>query len=123
MDSITLIKDLKIGLRNVNLVFIVLDVGPKSIVPKDGQEVRNCKVADATGCVTLCVWGHLGSLIKPGDICRLNGGHMASWRNIPTLYVGKTGELTKSGEFCLIFNEANNMSETLKEELASPVES
>lgn len=109
--EITLIKDLKVGLRNVNVIFIVLEVGQKTVLAKDGTEIRNCKIADRSASIALSIWGPLGNYIQPGDICRLYRGFVASWKGTPTLYVGKGGELTKSGEFCLIFNESINMSD------------
>ncbi|XP_013924880.1 PREDICTED: SOSS complex subunit B2 isoform X2 [Thamnophis sirtalis] len=59
------IKDIKAGLKNLNVVFIVLEIG-RVTKTKDGHEVRACKVADKTGSITISVWDELGSLIQPG---------------------------------------------------------
>lgn len=104
------IKDLKVGVKNVNLSFIVLEVGRPSTT-KEGHEIRTCRVADRSASINLSVWGEIGSYIQPGDICRLIKGYVSLWQSIPTLYMGKGGELVKTGEFLFIFNEALNMSD------------
>ncbi|KAJ6665214.1 hypothetical protein lerEdw1_004263 [Lerista edwardsae] len=70
------IKDIKPGLKNLNLVFIVLEIG-RVTKTKDGHEVRSCKVADKTGSITISVWDEPGSLIQPGDIIRLTKGYFS----------------------------------------------
>lgn len=109
--EITLIKDLKVGTRNVNLFFIVIEVAPRATTTKEGAEIRTCKVADRSACINLSIWGELGNFIQPGDICKLTKGYVANWKNTPTLYMGKGGELVKTSEFCMLFNEAVNLSE------------
>lgn len=106
----TFIRDLKIGIKNVNLNVIVLEVGRPSTT-KEGHEIRTCRVADRSACINLSVWGDIGNFIQPGDICRLTKGYVSLWKGVPTLYVGKGGELVKTGEFCFLFNESLNMSD------------
>uniref|UniRef100_A0A8C3QHE4 SOSS complex subunit B2 n=1 Tax=Cyanoderma ruficeps TaxID=181631 RepID=A0A8C3QHE4_9PASS len=72
-DTYFLIKDIKPGLKNLNVIFIVLEIG-RVTKTKDGHEVRSCKVADKTGSITICVWDEIGGLIQPGDIIRLTKG-------------------------------------------------
>lgn len=99
MSTETLVKDVKPGLKNLNLIFIVLETGgcdggegasrwsrwsrlihrpppPPGRVTKtkDGHEVRTCKVADKTGSINISVWDDVGNLIQPGDIIRLTKG-------------------------------------------------
>lgn len=104
------IKDLKTGLKNINTVFIVLEVGPPTLT-KEAREVRTLKVADATASVNLSVWDEPGALLQPGDIVRLQRGYASLWRGVLTLYSGKSGDLQKIDEFCMLFNEQVNMSE------------
>lgn len=104
------IRELKVGIKNVNLSFIVLEVGRPSTT-KDGHEIRTCKVADRSGSINLSVWDEIGNYIQPSDICRLTKGYVSIWKGVPTLYMGKGGELVKTGEFLSIFNEAHNMSD------------
>lgn len=104
------IKDLRPGLKNLNVVFIVLEVGPPTIT-KENREVRTFKVADQTACVNVSVWDEPGQLLVPGDIVRLTKGYASVWRQCLTLYSGKNGDIQKIGEFCMVFNESLNMSE------------
>lgn len=109
-SSYVQIKDMRPGLKNVNVVFIVLEVGHPTLT-KENREVRTFKVADASGCINASVWDEAGQLLIPGDIVRLNKGYVSVWRNCLTLYTSKGGDLQKIGEFCMVFNEQLNMSE------------
>ncbi|KAG1930650.1 SOSS complex subunit B [Pimephales promelas] len=104
-ESVCLIKDLKPGLKNINLVFIVLETGRVSKT-KDGHEVRSCKVADRTGSITISVWDEVGSLIQTGDIIQLNRGYASLFKGSLTLYIGRTGDLQKIGDqrLCCVFS-------------------
>ncbi|XP_013137942.1 PREDICTED: SOSS complex subunit B homolog [Papilio polytes] len=104
------IKDLKPGMKNINAVFIVLEVGPPTLT-KEAREVRTLRVADASAMVNFSVWDEPGALLQPGDIVRLTRGYASLWRSALTLYSGKSGDIQKVGEFCMIFNEQLNMSE------------
>lgn len=104
------IKDIRAGLKNINVVFIVLEVGAATLT-KESREVRTFKVADPTACINVSVWDEPGKLLVPGDIVRLTKGYASVWRNCLTLYSGKNGDIHKIGDFCLTFNEAVNMSE------------
>ncbi|XP_063115534.1 SOSS complex subunit B2 isoform X1 [Cavia porcellus] len=112
------IKDIKPGQKNLNIVFIVLEIG-RVTKTKDGHEVRSCKVADKTGSITISVWDEIGGLIQPGDIIRLTRGKLvflssryaSMWKGCLTLYTGRGGELQKIGEFCMVYSEVPNFSE------------
>ncbi|XP_019870963.2 SOSS complex subunit B homolog [Aethina tumida] len=109
MDYV-LIKDMRPGLKNINAVFIVLEVSHPTLT-KENREVRTFKVADPSACINASVWDEAGQLLIPGDIVRLTKGYVSMWRNCLTLYTSKGGDLQKIGEFCLVFNEQLNMSE------------
>ncbi|XP_073402797.1 SOSS complex subunit B2 [Dendrobates tinctorius] len=109
-DSYVSIKDIRPGQKNLNVIFIVLEIG-RVTKTKDGHEVRSCKVADKTGSITVSVWDEIGSLIQPGDIIRLTRGYASLWKGCLTLYSGRGGELQKIGEFCMVFSEVPNFSE------------
>uniref|UniRef100_A0A8C5RV84 SOSS complex subunit B2 n=1 Tax=Laticauda laticaudata TaxID=8630 RepID=A0A8C5RV84_LATLA len=113
------IKDIKPGLKNVNVVFIVLEIG-RVTKTKDGHEVRACKVADKTGSITISVWDELGSLIQPGDIIRLTKGYASLWKGCLTLYTGRGGDLQKIGEFCMVYSEVPNFSEPSSDHPGQP---
>lgn len=104
------IKDIKAGMRNINAVFIVLEVG-QPILTKQGHEIRILRVADPTAMINFSVWDEAGALLQPGDIVRLTRGYAALWRCSLTLYTGKYGDIQKVDEFCMVFNEELNMSE------------
>lgn len=104
------IKDMRPGLKNINVVFIVLEVGHPTLT-KENREVRTFKVADQSACINASVWDEAGQLLLPGDIVRLTKGYVSLWRNCLTLYTSKGGDLQKIGEFCMVFNEQLNMSE------------
>ncbi|XP_064826395.1 nucleic acid binding protein 1b [Oncorhynchus masou masou] len=116
-DAQFLIKDIRLGLKNLNLIFIVLEMG-RVTKTKDGHEVRSCKVADKSGCITLSVWDEVGGLIQPGDILRLSRGYASLWKGCLTLYTGRGGDLQKIGDFCMVFSEVPNFSEPNPEILA-----
>ncbi|KAG2458953.1 SOSB2 protein, partial [Polypterus senegalus] len=109
-ETVVLIKDVKPGLKNLNIVFIVLEIG-RVTKTKDGHEVRSCKVADKTGSITISVWNEPGSLMQPGDIIRLSRGYASMWKGCLTLYTGRCGDLQKIGEFCMVYSEVPNFSE------------
>ncbi|TRY97803.1 hypothetical protein DNTS_008292 [Danionella cerebrum] len=117
MSSETHVKDVKPGLKNLNLIFIVLETG-RVTKTKDGHEVRTCKVADKTGSISVSVWDEVGGLIQAGDIIRLTKGYASVFKGCLTLYTGRGGELQKIGEFCMVYSEVPNFSEPNPEYLA-----
>ncbi|XP_074069565.1 SOSS complex subunit B1-like [Macrotis lagotis] len=106
----TFVKDIKPGLKNPNLIFVVLETG-RGTETKDGHEVRTCKVADKTGSVHIPVWADVGTLIQPGDIIRLTKGYASVFKGRLMLYTGRGGDPQKIGEFCMVYSEVPNFSE------------
>ncbi|KAL3284288.1 hypothetical protein HHI36_018446 [Cryptolaemus montrouzieri] len=109
-NNYVLIKDMRAGLKNINVVFIVLEISHPTLT-KDNREVRTFKVADNSGCINASIWDEAGQLLMPGDIVLLTKGYVSVWRNRLTLYTSKGGDLQKIGEFCMVFNEQLDMSE------------
>lgn len=109
-EQFTSIKDIKPGQKNINIMFIVLDIGAPTRT-RDGHDVRSVKVADKTGSINISIWDETGDLLQTGDICRLTKGYSNVWKSCLTLYTGKSGEVIKVGEFCMQFSETPNMSE------------
>ncbi|XP_053216558.1 SOSS complex subunit B2 isoform X2 [Podarcis raffonei] len=118
-ETYLLIKDIRAGLKNLNVIFIVLEIG-RVTKTKDGHEVRSCKVADKSGSILISVWDELGSLIQPGDIIRLTKGYASLWKGCLTLYTGRGGELQKIGEFCMVYSEVPNFSEPSSDHPGQP---
>ncbi|KAI8761247.1 SOSS complex subunit B2 [Biomphalaria glabrata] len=104
------LKDIRPGMKNLHIIFIVLEVG-KPTRTKDGHDVRSCKVADKTGSMNVSVWDEAGHVIQSGDICKFLRGYASLWKGSLTLYTGKIGEILKIGEFCLNFIEMPNFSD------------
>lgn len=107
------IKDLHVGMKNLTLTCIVLEVG-QPVALKENREVRTVKVADATACINLAVWDDTGHYVNASDILRLTKVYATLWRNSLTLYTAKTGTIEKIGEFCMVFNDQLNMSEIVQ---------
>nr|XP_006131252.1 SOSS complex subunit B1 [Pelodiscus sinensis]XP_006131253.1 SOSS complex subunit B1 [Pelodiscus sinensis]XP_006131254.1 SOSS complex subunit B1 [Pelodiscus sinensis] len=122
MTTETCVKDIKPGLKNLNLIFIVLETG-RVTKTKDGHEVRTCKVADKTGSINISVWDDVGNLIQPGDIIRLTKGYASVFKGCLTLYTGRGGDLQKIGEFCMVYSEVPNFSEPNPEYVNQPSQS
>ena len=70
-------------------------------------------MADATAAINCSIWDEPGKLLQAGDIVRLMKCYVSTFRGCLTLYSGKSGELSKMGDFCMIFNEQLNMSEPI----------
>jgi len=110
-DKVTsLIKDIRPGVKNLNLLFIVIEVG-KATKTKDGHEIRTVRVADKSGSINMSVWNDYGVQMLPGDIIRFFRGYAQVWKNQLTIYTGRVGGMEKIGEFCMLFCEAPNMSD------------
>lgn len=109
MDYV-MIKDIRPGQKNINVVFIILEVGPPTHT-KENREVRTFKVADGTACINVSIWDEPGQLLMPGDIVKLTKGYASVFRSCLTLYSGKTGDIQKISDFCMVYNEQLNMSE------------
>jgi ssDNA-binding replication factor A large subunit len=108
-QQITLIKDLKPNLKNINLQVIVLDIC-KPTQTKDGNEVRSVRVADRTGTINLSVWNNYGALLKEGDIIKLTGCYTQIWKLSLQLKISTKGALVKCGEFMMVYSEQPDMS-------------
>ncbi|XP_055336726.1 SOSS complex subunit B1-like [Paramacrobiotus metropolitanus] len=103
------IRELKAGMKNTNTEFMVLEqIGMNHT--KDGANVWVFKVADISGAINLAVIGDNGKCLRPGDICRVYNGFATVFKGALTFYVGKGGQLRKTGEFCFPICEEPNMS-------------
>ncbi|XP_065192071.1 SOSS complex subunit B1-A-like [Sycon ciliatum] len=107
--KVTLIKDIRPGLKNLTCIFIILEIG-EATQTKDGNKVRTAWVADGTGSINFSVWDAFGESIRPGYICRLQRCYASLFKRSMTLYAGRNGVLEKVGEFCMLYSEVPNMS-------------
>lgn len=93
-------------------MFIILEV-QSATRTKENREVYSYKVADPTAAINCSIWDDPGKLLVPGDIVKLTKGYASVWRGSLTLYSGKSGEIYRMGDFCMVFNEQINMSEPI----------
>ncbi|KAH7979943.1 hypothetical protein HPB49_012097 [Dermacentor silvarum] len=78
----TTIRDLKPGMKNLSIIFIVLEIGRPNMT-KEGHEVRTCRVADRSGSINVSVWDEPGTCIQQGDICKLTKGFCLPFSETP----------------------------------------
>uniref|UniRef100_A0A5F9CGI0 SOSS complex subunit B2 n=1 Tax=Oryctolagus cuniculus TaxID=9986 RepID=A0A5F9CGI0_RABIT len=98
------VKDIKPGLKNLNVIFIVFEIGHMTN-NKDSHKVRSWEVAAYRGSITVSVWDEIGGLRYPGTVTQLVRGTASLWKGCLTLYTGRGGELQKIGEFCVVYSE------------------
>lgn len=90
------IKDLRIGMKKVNLKAKVMEVSkPKSVITRFGNyaSVANALVSDDTGKIKLCLWNDQISLVAVGDTVEIENARISAFRNERQMRVGKTGVL------------------------------
>lgn len=114
------IKDIRDGMKNINVMFIVLEV-TAATKTKENREVFSFKVADQTASINCSIWDEPGKILQPGDIVRMMKCYASKWRQCLTLYSGKNGEINRMGDFCMCFNEQLNMSEPMPLNAVPPI--
>jgi replication factor A1 len=90
------IKDLRVGMKNVNLKAKVVEVSkPKSVVTRFGNHasVANALVSDGTGKIKLCLWNDQIELVTVGDTVQIENARVSAFRNERQMRVGKNGVL------------------------------
>lgn len=70
---------------------------PREITTRDGgrKRVRNGRLKDATGEISLVLWGSEVDLVALGDRVRITEGWVSDYRGRPQLSLGRTGKLEK----------------------------
>jgi hypothetical protein len=90
------IKDLRIGMKKVNLKAKVIEVSkPKFVVTRFGNHasVANATVADNTGKIKLCLWNDQINSVTVGDTIQIENARISAYRNERQMRVGKNGTL------------------------------
>jgi replication factor A1 len=90
------IKDLRIGMKKVNLKAKVMEVSkPRSVITRFGNyaNVANALVSDDTGKIKLCLWNDQISSVAVGDTVEIENARISAFRNERQMRVGKTGVL------------------------------
>ena len=72
------------------------------------------RIADKSGSINLSVWNDYGAVLREGDILRLNGCFTQIWKNSLQVKIGTKGQITKVGDFLMVFNENPDMSVKIK---------
>jgi hypothetical protein len=107
-DKFTKISDLKPYLKNLNLIFMVLEKGSVTKT-KDDKILTQFLIGDPSGCVTLSLWDS-GEYIQPSDIIRLRGAFCTLFKHSLILYSNRFCIIEKIGEFNMLINENLHLS-------------
>ena len=91
------IKDLRNGMRHVNLKAKILEVAePKHVFTRYGNHacVAKASIADDTGTIKLCLWnGQIGS-VSVGDTVQIENAQVSTFRGERHMSLGKTGTVS-----------------------------
>jgi replication factor A1 len=90
------IKDLRIGMKRVNLKAEVLEIAkPTLVFTRFGNyaSVANALVSDETGKIKLCLWNEQISSISIGDTVQIENANISAFRGERQLRIGKSGTL------------------------------
>jgi len=111
------VKDLRPGIRNVNITLKVLEVREEKTVfsRTDNSEhrVADALVGDETGVVYMTLWDDDIDLVRglEGSTITLRNGYVTLFRNSIRLSRGRYGKIEESEREIEKVNESNNVSE------------
>ncbi|MGB9854148.1 MAG: hypothetical protein ACPLRY_05005 [Candidatus Bathyarchaeales archaeon] len=91
------IKDLRNGMKQVNLKAKVLEVAkPVLVFTRFGNyaSVANALLADETGTIKLCLWNQQMSSIFVGATVQIENARVSTFRGEKQLRIGKNGKLS-----------------------------
>lgn len=95
-DANRRIKDLKAGMKQINLKARVLEI-PKSkmVYTRSGMMayVSNALIADETGSIRISLWNQQINIISEGDLINIKKGKVARFRGERQLRIGRQGSL------------------------------
>jgi replication factor A1 len=95
----TLIRDLRTGMKKVNVEAEVLETQKPSLVHTqfgNSALVANALIADETGKITLCLWGEHVTSVAVGDTIQIKNASVSAFRGERQLRLGKSGTLSVS---------------------------
>ncbi len=96
------IKDLKIGMKSVDLKAEVLEIAqPKFVVTRFGNHasVANALISDETGKVKMCLWNEQIKTISEGDMIQIENATISAFRGEKQVRIRKNSLLTHRKEF------------------------
>ena len=92
----SLIKDLRVGMRHINLTARVLEIPePTCVYTRFGNNavVVNALIGDETGTIKLCLWNDQIGCISVGDNIQIRNARAFAFRGEKQLRVGNKGTL------------------------------
>ncbi|MGB9713784.1 MAG: hypothetical protein ACPLZC_02255 [Candidatus Bathyarchaeales archaeon] len=90
------IRDLRVGMKKVNLKAKVVEIAKPTIVfTRFGNyaSVANALIADETGTIKLCLWNKQIDAISTGDVVQIENASTSTFRGERQLRIGKNGVL------------------------------
>jgi replication factor A1 len=90
------IRDLRVGMRHVNLNARVLEIPePTCVYTRFGNNavVTNALIGDATGTIKLCLWNDQIGCVSVGDNIQIRNARAFAFRGEKQLRVGNKGTL------------------------------
>lgn len=100
-QSFLRIKDLRTGMKRVNLKAKVLEVArPILVFTRFGNyaSVANALITDETGTIKLCLWNEQIDSVSEGDTVQIENANVSTFRGERQLRIGKKGVLSEVEE-------------------------
>jgi len=91
------IKDLRVGMKRVNIEARVLEVSqPRVVATRFGfyANVTNVLVTDETGAIQLPLWNKQADEISAGDLIQVENANIIAFRGVRQLRVGRSGKVS-----------------------------
>jgi replication factor A1 len=100
-DTANFIKDLRTGMRHINLKAKILEVAePKRVFTRYGNRasVAKASIADETGTIKLCLWNDQIASVSAGDNVQIENARVFTFRGERQMSLEKTGILLNSSD-------------------------
>jgi len=91
------VKDLKVGMKGVNIKARVLEVSqPRLVTTRFGfyASVTNALITDGTGTIQLPLWNKQTGEISAGDFIQVEKANVIVFRGVRQLKVGRSGKVS-----------------------------
>jgi len=91
------IRDLRCGMKRINLKARVLDIPKATLVfTRFGEYARvtNALIADETGAIKLCLWNEKINAVSVGSVVQIENASVTRFRGENQLRLGKNGRLS-----------------------------
>jgi len=91
------IKDLRVGMKRVNIKARVLEVSqPRVVATRFGfyANVTNVLITDETGTIQLPLWNKQTDEISVGDLIQVENANVIAFRGVRQLKVGRNGKVS-----------------------------